>query len=147
MVDAVVRALFIYLFLLLVFRASGKRQFSELTTFDLVLVLIIAEATQQGLLGQDYSVTYAAIAIVTLVGVDILFSLIKLRFPTFEKVVDGVPTVLVDEGRVLQDRMRQARVDLDDVMAQARLSHGLERLDQVRYAILERDGRISIVPR
>lgn len=145
--DAVVRALFIYLFLLLVFRAAGKRQFSELTTFDLVLVLIIAEATQQGLLGQDYSVTYAALVILTLVGADIVLSVFKLRFPAFEKAVDGVPTVLIEEGRVLDDRMRRARVDLDDVMTQARLSHGLERLDQVRYAVLERDGRISIIPR
>lgn len=145
--DAIIRAAVIYLFLLVVLRAAGKRQFAELTAFDLVLLLIIAEATQQGLLGQDFSVTYAFLAIVTLVGIDIALSLVKQRSPLLEKVVDGVPTVLVDEGRLLHDRMRRVRVDQDDILAQARLSHGLERLDQVRYAILERDGKISVIPR
>jgi uncharacterized membrane protein YcaP (DUF421 family) len=145
--EAIVRATFIYLFLVLILRAAGKRQFAELTSFDLVLLLVIAEATQQGLLGQDFSVTYAALAIITLVGLDILFSLIKERSKLFEKVIDGMPTVLMDEGQLLRDRMRRVLVDEDDILAQARLSHGLERLDQVRYAILERDGKISIIPR
>jgi uncharacterized membrane protein YcaP (DUF421 family) len=147
MMDAVVRAAAIYLFLTLVMRAAGKRQFSEMTIFDFVLLLIVAEATQQGLLGQDFSVTYAMLVIVTLVGLDILLSIVKQHSRFAEKVIDGVPVLLVDNGELLRGPMNRERVDSEDIMSQARLTHGLERLDQVKYAILERDGKISIIPR
>jgi uncharacterized membrane protein YcaP (DUF421 family) len=145
--DAVIRAAAIYLFLTVLMRAAGKRQFSELTVFDFVLLLIVAEATQQGLLGQDFSVTYAILVITTLVLMDIIFSLIKQRSRFAEKVIDGVPVLLVDNGELLRGPMGRERVDEEDILSQARLLHGLERMDQVKYAILERDGKISIIPR
>ena len=145
--DAIVRAAVIYLFLTVIMRAAGKRQFSEMTVFDFVLLLIVAEATQQGLLGQDFSVTYAMLAITTLVGIDVVLSMLKQKSRFAEKVIDGVPTLLVDNGEFLHGPMNRERVDEEDIMSTARLLHGLERLDQVKYAILERDGKISIIPR
>lgn len=145
--DAVLRAAAIYLFLLLLFRISGRRTLSEMTTFDFILLLIIAEATQQGLLGNDASFTNACLVIITLIGLDIGLSLLKRRSKFLEKFVDGVPTILVDNGQLLKSRMSKARVDEDDILESARQTHGLERLEQIKYAVLERSGGISIIPK
>jgi uncharacterized membrane protein YcaP (DUF421 family) len=144
--DAVLRATAIYFVLLILFRIAGRRTLSEMTTFDFVLVLIIGEATQQALLGQDFSVTNAVLVIVTLLFLDILMSQAKEHSKTFEKIVDGVPTIIVENGRLLHDRMRKARVDEDDVMEAARRLQGIERLDQIRYAVLGVSGGITVIP-
>jgi uncharacterized membrane protein YcaP (DUF421 family) len=145
--DAVMRAVALYFFLLIVFRLAGQRTLANLTTFDFVLLLVIAEATQQGLLGQDFSVTNAFLVIVTLVGIDIGLSLLKNRFLALDKLLEGVPLVIVEDGKPLKDRMERARVDESDVLVAARERQGLERLDQIRYAVLERTGEISIIPK
>ena len=103
--DAVLRATVVYLFLLLVFRIAGRRMLSETTTFDLVLLLIIAEATQQGLLGNDFSVTNAFLVIITLIGIEIALNALKRRSARIEKWIDGVPSIIIDNGRPLKDRM------------------------------------------
>jgi uncharacterized membrane protein YcaP (DUF421 family) len=145
--DAVLRAAAVYVVLLFVFRIAGRRTLAEMTPFDLVLVFIIGEATQQALLGQDFSITNAVLVIVTLLFLDIIMSLAKDRSRTFEKLIDGVPTIIVADGQPLTERMRKARVDEQDVMEAARRLHGLERLDQIKYAVLEVSGGISVIPR
>ncbi len=145
--DAVLRAAAVYVVLLLVFRIAGRRTLAEMTPFDLVLVFIIGEATQQALLGQDFSITNAVLVIVTLLFLDILMSLAKDRSRTFEKLIDGVPTIIVADGQPLTERMRKARVDEQDVMEAAHRLHGIERLDQIKYAVLEVSGGISVIPR
>ncbi len=145
--DSVLRAAMIYIALMIILRVAGKRSLAQITTFDFVLLLIIGEATQQALLGQDFSVTNALIVIITLVGLDIALSLIKRHSKTIDKVLDDVPLVIVEDGVALKDRMAKARVDEEDVLSAARHLQGLERLDQIRYAVLERSGGISIVPK
>ncbi len=145
--DAVLRATVIYLFLLLLFRVAGKRSLAQMTTFDFVLLLIIAEATQQGLIGDSFSVTNAFLIVTTLVGIDIALSFAKQQSKTVDKLVEGVPLVIVEDGKPIEERMNRARVDEADVLTAARSIHGLERLDQVKYAVLERSGGISIVPK
>lgn len=144
--DAVLRAAAVYVVLLLVFRIAGRRTLSEITTFDFVLLLIIGEATQQGLVGDDFSLTKAFLVIIALIGIDIAFSLVKERSSLFSKLVDGLPTVIVENGKPLVERMQQARVDESDVMEAARQIQGLERIEQVKYAVLEVSGKISIIP-
>jgi uncharacterized membrane protein YcaP (DUF421 family) len=145
--NPVIRAAVIYFFLLIVFRLAGKRSFSQLTSFDFVLLLIIAEAIQQGLIGDDFSITQALLLIVTLVGIDIAISLLKQRFPRLERYIDGLPLVVVENGVPLKRLMDKARVDEKDVLVAARENHGLERMDQIKYAVLERSGGISIIPK
>ncbi len=145
--DAVLRALAVYLFLVVVFRISGKRTLAEVTTFDFVLLLIISEATQQALLGDDFSVTMAFLVITTLIGLDIFFSLVQRRFKRVDRLMSGLPLVLVDNGKLLDERMKKVRVDEAEILHSARHLHGLERMDQVKYAVLETSGGISIVPR
>lgn len=143
--DAVLRATAIYVFLLLVLRIAGRRTLSEMTPFDFVLLLVIGEATQQALLGEDFSVINAFIVILTLVGLDIGFALFKSRSERVAKLADGVPMVIVENGRPLDGRMRMARVDVDDVLEAAR-TQGIGRLDQIRFAVLEINGHITVIP-
>lgn len=144
--DIVLRAVSIYLVLLIVFRIVGRRSLAQITTFDVVLLLIIGEATQQALLGDDFSVTNGALVVITLVSADWLLSIVKSRRPVLERVLDGAPVVLIDHGRLIDERIKRAGVDESDILEAARTSQGLERLDQIKYAVLERGGDISIIP-
>jgi uncharacterized membrane protein YcaP (DUF421 family) len=146
-VDSVLRAAAIYVVLLLVFRLAGKRSLAQITTFDFILLLVIGEATQQALLGDDFSMTNAVIVIVTLVLLDIGMSLAKQRSPGLGKLLDDVPLVILQDGKLLKNRMDKARVDEADILAAARELQGLERLDQIKYAVLEQNGSISIIPK
>ena len=144
--NPVIRGLAIYLFILILFRIMGKRSLSEATTFDLVLLLIISEVTQQALVGRDYSLTGAFILITTLISVDLIFSLLKENFNLFAKVTEGLPLVIVNEGKPLSKRMKKSKVDEEDVLEAARLHFGLEKMSDIKYAILEKGGDITIVP-
>jgi uncharacterized membrane protein YcaP (DUF421 family) len=145
--ETVLRAAAVYVVLLVIFRVAGRRTLAQMTTFDFVLLLIISEATQNALVGDDFSVTTATLAILTLVGLDIGSSLLKRDFPTFDKIIDGVPTILVENGRALSDRLYRARLSENDVLEAARSAQGLERLDQIKYAVLEVNGGITIIPK
>jgi uncharacterized membrane protein YcaP (DUF421 family) len=144
--DAVVRGLAVYFFLLLVFRISGKRALVQITTFDFVILLIISEVTNQAMVDDDHSLTNGFLLIMTLVGTDIALSLLRRRFRGVDKVLSGTPLVIVEEGKPIEDRLRKARLDEADVLAAARELQGLERMEQVKYAVLETDGKITVVP-
>jgi uncharacterized membrane protein YcaP (DUF421 family) len=145
--DSVLRAAAIYVILLIIFRISGKRSLAQITTFDFVLLLIIGEATQQALLGNDFSLINAFMVIVTLIGLDIGLSLLKQHSKRLELWMDDTPLVIVEDGRPLKERMDKARVDESDVLTAARELQGLERMDQIKYAVLERSGGVSIIPK
>jgi uncharacterized membrane protein YcaP (DUF421 family) len=145
--NPVIRGLIIYLFLMLVFRLSGKRTLAQTTPFEFILLLIISEVTQQALVGEDYSITTSLILITTLIGVDLLLSLIKQKWRGFEKVSDGSPLIVVANGKMLQNRANKSRVSEEDILEAARNLHGLERMEQIKYAVLELDGSISIIPK
>ena len=144
--ETFLRAALVYIALLVVFRLAGRRVLAQLTNFDLILMLIISESVQNGLVGNDFSLTNALILVLTLITMDIVFSLLKLRQPLIEKMVDGLPFVLVDHGKPLEDRLKNSRVDEDDIMEAARNKMGLERMEQIKYAVLEKSGEISIIP-
>lgn len=144
--NPVLRGIAVYLFLLLIFRIMGKRSLSETTTFDLLVLLIISEVTQQAMVNTDNSLTAAFILITTLLGMDLLFTLMKQPFKKFEKIMEGAPLIIVDHGKPLKERMKKTKVDEMDVLQAARSNLGLERMEQVKYAVLEKDGSISIIP-
>src|SRR5688500_4793990 len=97
--ESVLRGLAVYAFLLLIFRISGKRSLAETSSFDLVLLLIISETTQQAMVDNDHSMFNAFILIVTLIGADVLLSLLKQRAPLVERWLDGIPLIIVKDGR------------------------------------------------
>lgn len=145
--DAVLRAGAIYAFLLVVFRIAGRRTLAQMTNFDFILLLIISEATQNAMIGNDYSVTNGFLVILTLVTLDIMFSLWKQRSAQVERWLDGLPMALVKDGQLLRDRMMRARVDEHDILTAARERQGLERMDEIKHAVLEVSGGISIIPK
>ena len=136
----------IYLLLLLIFRLAGRRTLAETSTFDLVLLLIIGETTQQVMVGDDDTLPGAAIAIVSLVSLDMAIGYLKKMFPAFDRLLEGKPVLLIREGRIQEAAMQAHSLDNEDLMEAARLSHGLRDMEEVRQATLERDGKISIVP-
>lgn len=144
--DSVLRAAAIYLVLMVLFKIAGRRSLAELTTFDLVLLMVIGEATQQALLGDDFSLVNAVLVIVTLIAIDIGFSLVKQRSLGFSRLLDGGPTILVEQGRVLHQRLKHARLDEEDILEASRSAQGIVDISQIKFAILERNGKISIIP-
>ncbi len=145
--ESVIRGAAVYLFVWLIFRVSGKRTLSNATTFDLVLLLIISETTQEAMIADDNSMMNGLLIIVTLIGIDIAFSLWKQRSKAVERLLDGAPLLIVEDGRLIPERAIRSRISESDVMEAARDKHGLERLDQVKYAVLEVSGKITVVPK
>lgn len=144
--EMVLRALAIYIILLVVFKIAGRRALLQMTSFDLILLLIISEATQQALLGNDFSVTGATITIVTLVVVDMIFGLIKKKWSGAESALDGTPVILMVHGIPLTEKMKKMDISLDDILVSARQNQGITEAARIKYAILERTGHISIIP-
>ena len=145
--DAIVRGVVVYLLLLVIFRIAGKRSLAEVTTFDLVLTLIISESIQQALIDGDDSLTNAFLIVIALVGTDILLSHVKQRWPRVERVLQGVPLVILEHGKPTQDRLDRERVDEQDILHAARQQEGLRSLDDLDYAVLEPSGDITVIPK
>lgn len=145
--DTVIRGVAIYAILLIITRLSGRRTMAQVTPFDFVLLLIIAETTQQALLGDDFSLINATVLIVTLFSIDILLSYLKRLSTGLALWLDGTPTVLISEGRADEHAMRRARVSPGDILEAARAKHGLKTLKQIHAAVLENSGEISIIPK
>ncbi|MEW5562260.1 YetF domain-containing protein [Enterobacter asburiae] len=144
--DMILRAVAIYLILVVVFKIAGRRALLQMTSFDLILLLIISEATQQGLLGNDFSVTGAALCIITLIVMDMLFGKIKKYLPGAEEMIDGTAVVLVENGVLMRKKMKMADISEEDIMVSARNNQGLTELAEIKFAILESNGHISIIP-
>lgn len=145
--NVVISVFAIYFFLLIVLRFAGKRSLAQMTTFDFILLLILSETTQQALVGNDYSLSKAFLAILLIVTAEIALSILKHKVPVLQKWLDGTPIIIVQNGKMLMDRTDKSRIDEEDILAAARETHGLERLDQIKYAVLETSGAISIIPK
>lgn len=145
--EIILRTLGIYTFLLVIFRFAGRRALGEVTTFDLILLLIVSEATQEAMLGEDLSIVTAWIVITTLVGTDILLDRLKGISPKVNNILEGVSTILVQDGKPIENRIKKTGVDIEDILSSARKNYGIGTFDQINHAILERDGAISIIPK
>ena len=143
--DAITRAVIVYLLLLIIFRIAGKRTLSQITTFDLVLTLIISEAVQQALVDSDNSMTNAFLLVIGLVGFDILVSLVKQRSPLIDRLIEGTPLVLVENGKLHPKYLKMERIDENEIIHAARSRLGAATMDEINYAVLEQDGEITIV--
>ncbi|MBI6183599.1 DUF421 domain-containing protein [Serratia proteamaculans] len=143
--DIVIRTAAIYFALYIVLKIAGNRTLLRMTSFDFILLLIVSEATQQAMLPDDLSVTSAIIAIVTLFCIDIIFSLIKNNIPLADKFFDGSPIILIEHGRLLPWRMKKVHLTQDDIMEIARTKQGIECISQIKFAIMEKNGDISII--
>lgn len=145
--DSVLRAFVVYLVVLLLFRIAGRRTLAQATPFDLVLILMISQSTQQALLGADYSVVNGLLVVASLLFAEITMNRLKRRSRRLGRLLDGVPAILVENGRTIPQNMIWAQVQEEDIMEAARRLRGLERMDQIHYAIFEVTGQITVIPR
>jgi uncharacterized membrane protein YcaP (DUF421 family) len=145
--ESILRGAATYLFVWLIFRLAGKRTLAQITTFDAVLLLIISETTQAALIDSNNSFTNSILLILTMLGIDVVLSHVKQLFPAVERVMDGVPLVILDSNGLKQAYMDRERVNKEDILHAARDLQGLANLDEVEYAVLEQTGDITIVPK
>ena len=140
----VLRAAAAYWILLLAVRLIGRRTASQMAPFDLIVLFLFGGSAITSVLGDDHSLTAAYTAICTIGIMHIFVSWAKARSLRFEHLVDGTPVVIYEKGRWHERRMRWLRLQEQDVLAACR-QRGLRSLDEVRYAIAERDGKVSII--
>ncbi len=141
---AILRAIFSYLFLVLLVRVVGRRPGEQMTPFEFILIFFIGGLILTGMVGDERSFTNALCQIITIASMHFVIAWFRKKSVRFAKVVDGTPLVLLRNRMWCAEAMRHMRVADDDVMAAAR-DKGLERLDQIDYAVLERNGEISII--
>jgi uncharacterized membrane protein YcaP (DUF421 family) len=141
--EPVFRAIGCYLLLLFIVRLSGKRGLAQVTIFDLILLLLISQTVGQ--IGDDSSLTTAAIIAITLVVINRANDTIAHRWADMSHVLEDAPLILIENGVVHEDRMTRMKIRLDDILENGRLDEGVERLDQIKHATLERSGAISII--
>jgi uncharacterized membrane protein YcaP (DUF421 family) len=144
--DIVIRTAYVFVLVLVVTRAVGRRELSSMEPFDLILLVVIGDLVQQGVTQSDYSLTGATTVIATLALLTVLTAWLSFRFGGLRPVLEGSPVVLVSEGRVLERNLRRERMTVEEVEAEARLQQ-IASLDDVRFAILETNGKISFATR
>jgi uncharacterized membrane protein YcaP (DUF421 family) len=142
--DIVIRAIVLYLFILLLTRAVGRRELSTLEPFDLILLVTIGDLVQQGVTQNDFSVTGSLLAVGTIGVLTVLFSYLPWRFQVLRPVLEGVPTILVQDGDVIEKNLRRHRLTQEEVAAAARVQQ-IASLAQVRWAVLETNGQLSFI--
>jgi uncharacterized membrane protein YcaP (DUF421 family) len=143
--ETVIRVAVVYVFLMLALRILGKRELSEMSPFDLVTLLLVPELFQQALVRDDFSMTNAIVGVSTLFTLVFLTSLLTHRWSRFGRVVEGSPTVLVQDGKLFARAMNRERVHADELIGEMHKA-GIERVAQVKWAILGTDGKIAFIP-
>jgi uncharacterized membrane protein YcaP (DUF421 family) len=142
--DLVFRTAFVFFLIMVVTRVVGRRELSSMEPFDLILLVVMGDLVQQGVTQSDYSLTGATTVIVTLALLTMATAYLSFRVRRLRPVLEGEPIVLVADGRILERNLRRERMTVDEVKAEARLAQ-IGSLDQVRFAVLETNGRISFV--
>jgi uncharacterized membrane protein YcaP (DUF421 family) len=142
--DIVLRGIAIFLFLYVLMRVIGRRELSSLEPFDLILLVVLGDAVQQGLTQDDYSLTGAFLAIGTIALMQMAVSFTNFRFPKLRPFLDGEPIVVVQDGKALDKNLRRERVTMDDLMSAAR-QQNIASLDDVAWAVMETSGMISFI--
>jgi uncharacterized membrane protein YcaP (DUF421 family) len=142
--DLVLRAVVVFAFLFGLTRMLGKRELGSLEPFDLILLIILGDALQQGLTQDDYSLTGAVLVVGTIAVLQVLLSWIGYRFPAVRPFLEGEPLIVVQDGKVIERNLRRERLTVDEIAEQARKQQ-IAHLSEVRFAVLEKDGTISFI--
>jgi len=125
-------------------RVIGRRELSQLAPFDLILLIILGDALQQGLTQDDYSVTGAVLIVGTFAVLQVTMSWLGFRFARLRPILEGEPVIIVEDGKVIARNLKRERLTLEEVAESARL-HEIASLDEVRWAVIERNGEISFI--
>ena len=142
--DLVLRAAFVFFLILAVTRAVGRRELSSMEPFDLILLVVMGDLVQQGVTQSDYSLTGATIVLVTMAVLVVATAWLSFRFTRLRPVLEGEPTLLISDGEILTRNLRRERMTVDEIRAEAR-QQSIGSLRDVRYAVLETNGKISFI--
>jgi uncharacterized membrane protein YcaP (DUF421 family) len=144
--DIVVRAVFAFAFVFLITRLIGRRELRSLEPFDLILLVVLGDLIQQGVTQSDMSFTGAVLAAGTFTVLVLAISYTGFRFRRLQPLLDPQPMIVVQDGRVIEDNLRKERMTVDELLAEARQQQ-ISSLEEVRWAVLEANGRVSFLPK
>jgi len=144
--DIVLRALFLYVFVVFLMRVIGRRELSSLSAVDLVLLIVLGDAIQQGLTQDDYSVTGAVIAVSTIAAAQVGSSYLSFRSRRARRIIEGEPVVIVQAGKLIERNMKRERLTEDEVAEEMRAQQ-IASVEDVEWGILESNGTISFIPK
>ena len=144
--EVALRTAIVYVFLVVAIRVTGKREVGQMSVLELVVILIISDAVQNSMVGENTSVWSGLVAVTVLLTLDIVLHALTGRSRRARRAIEGEPRHLARDGRVLEHALRQEGIDIDDIRTAVR-AHGIDNLRDVRLAVLETDGSISVIPR
>src|SRR3954454_3393241 len=144
--DLVLRSIVVFILILVITRVVGRRELSSMEPFDLILLVVMDDLIQQGVTQSDYSLTGATIVIVTMALLTVLTAYLSFRFRRLRPVLEGEPVLLIADGEILHKHVRSERLTVEELVAEARQNQ-IASLDEVRFAVLETNGRISFLTR
>ena len=142
--DLVLRAVVVFAFVLLLTRVIGKRELGSLQPIDLILLIVLGDALQQGLTQDDYSLTGAILVVSTIALLQVFVSWLAYRFPRTRAVLEGEPIIVIHNGEVIERNLKRERLTVDDVAEEARKQQ-IAHLSEVKFAVLESSGSISFI--
>lgn len=144
--EVVLRTAIVYLFVVTALRLSGKREVGQMSVLELVVILVISDAVQNSMVGENTSLWGGLVAVATLLALDFTLKALTRRSRALREALEGEPRLLVRDGRLLERAIREEGLEVAEVRAAIR-SHGLADIEDVRLAVLETDGSISVIPR
>ena len=144
--EVVLRTAIVYLFLVAVLRLSGKREVGQMSVLELVVILVISDAVQNSMVGDNTTLWGGLVAVATLLTLDLAIKTLARRSKPLRTAIEGEPRLLVRDGKLLEHAIDEEGLEVDEVRAAIR-SHGIARVEDVRFAVLETDGSISVIPR
>ena len=144
--DIVLRTVLVFCFLLVLTRVIGRRELSSLQPFDLILLIVLGDAVQQGLTQDDYSLTGAFLVIGTFAVLQVFVSWIGYRFPRARPVLEGEPIIIIDDGQLIERNLKRERLTKQEIAEQARIQQ-IAHISDVRWGVLETNGQISFIKR
>jgi len=145
-VEVAIRTGLVYLFLVIGLRLAGRREVGQMSILDLVVILVIANGVQNAMVGENTTLAGGLISAATLLILDRALNTLLKRNRRLGRILEGEPILIVSGGKVLPEAMRRTRIDRDELDAAVR-SHGVASVSDVSLAVVEADGRISVIPR
>lgn len=142
-INIIIKTFILYFFIVLCYRIMGKKEVGQLSIIDLIVSILIAELAAMSIEETNRSILISVIPIALLVIIQVSLSLLTLKSNAFRKFIDGNPQVLINKGKVNFKQMQKTRYSLDDLISQLR-EQGIKNLDEVNYAILENNGKLSV---
>jgi uncharacterized membrane protein YcaP (DUF421 family) len=142
--DIVLRAIVAYVFIIVLLRVTGRRELSSMGPTDLVLLVVLGDLIQNGVTQTDMSVTGVTIAVTTFTLLSVASSYLVFKSRRAQKIIEGTPLIVVQDGAPIEANLRSERMTVGDVMEAARAQQ-IERLDQIKWAVLEANGTVSFI--